>query len=105
MVTGTGGHCAGWLSCPWGAESPSERKLVKAAGDGGSGGGGAVGRVWGSQSHPVVAKLGSQQIPSEDVFCVRRRDAGAFRDTTSHPVALTSWEWEAEISSRRHIFE
>lgn len=76
---------------------PSERKLVRSKVlEGvplsvGLGPRRAVGRVWGSQSHPVVAKLGSQQILTEDVLCVRPGDAVAsFRDKTPHMWCLHS---------------
>lgn len=48
-------------------------------------GGGALGRVWGSQPHPVIAKLGPQQIFTEYVLCARHGDTVVnFRDKNSY---------------------
>lgn len=62
---GIGGLGQCWPSCPWGMSSPFERKLGKSVSVGWSdsvwlGPRGPLGRVWGSQAHPIIAKPGSQ---------------------------------------------
>lgn len=42
--------------------------------------------VWGSQAHPVMAKLSSQQIFTEYALCATHRDTVVyFRNRNSYP--------------------
>lgn len=72
-----------------GGHGHSLRGNVKSAGTGGSDSTwlrprGPLGRVPGSQAHPGMAKLGSQQIFTEYALCARHRDTVVyFRDKNS----------------------
>lgn len=82
LTLGGCGHC---LRRNWWNQQALERVPLSVGLRPGAGGGGGLGKVWGSQPHPVMAKLRPRQIFTEFALSARHGDTVLyFRDKNSY---------------------